>query len=850
MADIGALVIKIGADASELQRAFDQMGGSAKQFERSVSTMGKVAGAALASATTAIVAMTIASGRHAEELQQLSAITGVNTDKLQEYDVMMSRAGLSGEDMVKITQQLSKSMDEARRGTGTAADRFRQLGIDITKVTNSDDLLRKFSDSIARIASGSEKLAIGSDLAGKSFANAIRAFDGGSKAIEAAAEASAHLGRILSSIEIERLAKMDDAIDDLGTSWKRFTQQIGVTFEPAISLVVSLFTKMLAQGTETFHKLQLATDLFAIDLLHMAMAAEELGSVLFTEKTVKQALANIKLIFSEASKLKTLARSEFEMKVAAPDDIRAKAPALVDTAKLAAQAQAMADALQKFSEANFANEQAIADARMANYEASLNAQKTAGIQTEEEIAAGRQAAMEKMDAFIEDNLNKQIAIYAQFYQKKSALFTADEKGQAEKAKFEVESSQHMISLLNQLEVAQIKSDTNRIKSASALAEANKKQVLEPMQDQMELAKANFELQQAFYNAAPALIGAADAAREKGLELLRQESDLRATMIRQNILDESRRATLLIALDGEMQAKRMALIQQFPTFWEQQLQSMVASNAFSMGAIVNTWTSGIATMILKGGDLKAAWEATQQALLQSALNMLVQWGAQTALAYIRDEAMQETFGAAELARHKGLETAKTALTTAGEAARFVIVAGTNKAIAAATISSLATIAAIGEGAIAVMTVVMGAVAAMMFAIAAALKAGIYTAALSIPVDAAATELAASIPIIAAGATGALQAALGAAVVSASPGMVASNAEGGIILGPTLSTFAEKGPEAAIPLNSRGAAFMQRVFGNGGSEDRVIHTHVHIDGREVAQSTVRHLPRAMRTQGAPA
>ena len=60
----------------------------------------------------------------------------------------------------------------------------------------------------------------------------------------------------------------------------------------------------------------------------------------------------------------------------------------------------------------------------------------------------------------------------------------------------------------------------------------------------------------------------------------------------------------------------------------------------------------------------------------------------------------------------------------------------------------------------------------------------------------------------------------------------------------------GPEAIIPLNSKGASFMRDAFGGGMGGEITIKVPVNIDGRQVAFATARHQPAAWRNQGAPA
>jgi hypothetical protein len=58
----------------------------------------------------------------------------------------------------------------------------------------------------------------------------------------------------------------------------------------------------------------------------------------------------------------------------------------------------------------------------------------------------------------------------------------------------------------------------------------------------------------------------------------------------------------------------------------------------------------------------------------------------------------------------------------------------------------------------------------------------------------------------------------------------------------------GPEAIIPLNSRGTSFLQDVFGTAQDQGgQIIHTHVMLDGRQIALAVSDRQPAAFRTMG---
>jgi tellurite resistance protein len=293
--------------------------------------------------------------------------------------------------------------------------------------------------------------------------------------------------------------------------------------------------------------------------------------------------------------------------------------------------------------------------RLSNFQATMDAQKSMGLATEIELAQAHEAAANRMAAYTVASIETELRNYQKYFQSKLALYGADEKSQADKAKFEIEAGAKIKDLLTQIEVAQVKSDTTPhsvfrpngpgdqerdgldLSAHARSRRADQQFAVRPGHDQrgdeaapvgrreshpahagadpsrgrvarpctisrrgtmrwsppprptriatreleigLELARSDFQQQESFYRMMPGLVGQADLARQKGFELLQAENELRRKNIDETIFDEQRKGAAIIALDVDLNAKRRGIITQFPTFWEQQLQSIVASNVF-------------------------------------------------------------------------------------------------------------------------------------------------------------------------------------------------------------------------------------------------------------------------------
>jgi uncharacterized surface protein with fasciclin (FAS1) repeats len=239
------------------------------------------------------------------------------------------------------------------------------------------------------------------------------------------------------------------------------------------------------------------------------------------------------------------------------------------------------------------------------------------------------------------------------------------------------------------------------------------------------------------------------------------------------------------------------------FWETQMQALVDSNAFSIAQITTAWTGGLANAIVNGGNfIDAAWKQTQVSLIQGGLNLAIQYAAQEAL-----KVTASTTAA-------GLVTAVWGASSLAISGFF---AATSAAFTAMVANMVAIMTAVGEFVMGVLSAIAEALTDTVFGIpwAGAIVAGI---------------------------------ALIAAALAATGNL--GFKEGGIGDFGSGTQATLHGPEAIIPLNSKGASFMREAFGSGGGSEQTINVPVTLDGRQIALATVRHTPGAWRSAGVPA
>lgn len=776
-----------------------------------------------AAAASAAVALTASAGRQAEQLDKLSQKTGISMNTLQKWTVIMAENDFQAESLTTGMRTLSKQLTDARDPASKAAVAFEQMGLDIKDLSSTESVIRAVADRFKDMADGPEKARMAVELFGKSGLDMIPTLNRGSKALDESAAASERFAAVLRSYQVKALEAADDAMDRVGVAANALKNQLGAVFAPTVQKGADALAEVMGFLARMVREVDTALDTLAIRVTHLALAGKELVSVLFSKDALntdawKQALKNVELIDQEAAKLIQKRRDLADIpEVAAPE--------VQVTASTGLTAE------QQRQEALGRKLLGIHLHQLTLIKAEQNAQEALG------ASVGKIAMQEFNDrnkAFGQMVMEQErVELLNQELSKppnSGPFVDAIEKKEA--------AVRNLMNIMPELtrEEAILLATENEIAANAAIDDSAR--AWQHRNDALEMAvdhaKAVDDAQQTLFASEHALFGASDAAREKRMELIAAEGALQRQMIEENILDEKKRVAAIENLEIELDTKRRQTIQQFPSFFEQQMQSVQQSNAFVLGQITTTWTSGLANAIVNGGNFaEQALKATQVALLQAVLNFGVQKLAALAVMASQELAIESTLAGSKMAIRTASDTEIVAADAAAAGATVGIWEGAGAAIIGTFGAITGAIATFFTATIIPLFVSVGEVImGFLSAIAASLDISIFGAPFSIPVWAAVGLIAAAVGAISAFAFGAF-------------------AEGGIVTGPTMGMIGEAGSsEAVIPLNKRGAAFMSSLIGGGGGQSGPVTIITELDGRPIAKSVVNHMPSVLRLRGVPA
>lgn len=782
-----------------VNRALDAFEGLAKG---GATAAGVLAGGFVAAATAAVL-MTVSAGKQVEAVDQLSQKTGIAVQVLQGWSVIMAENGFRSETLAGSMRTLSKQIVDARDPASAAAASFEQMGISLTQLGSTDSTIRAVADKFKEMPDGADKARLAVTLFGKAGLEMIPMLNRGATAFDESRAASERFGAVLSGQQVSALNAVDDASDRLGVALQGLKLQLAATFAGSVTAGIEAVTNGIARLTNITTNYSAALEQIKKDHPIVASMMPGIAAAMAAAKASNMPPPVPPV--SGGPQDSHVAEREFALGQRQEELGTRIRNQLIEKFHLLQAQQHAQEALGKTTLAIIQRETA-----ERNNAFALQLEQAEDLNNQQFAPTGSTAS-KVLDAQIAAVTNL-MQLYPELNAQEAALLA-------------IHNQDHAASTIQEASLAyQHRND--------ALDEAVAK------------TKALDDQQSALFRSEAGLFGASDAARRVRFSLIDAEVERKRQAIEEEIFDETRKAEAIQNLTIETETKRRQAIQQFPSFFEQQMQALVNSNSFSMGQMVSTWSGGIAQMVVHGGNLKAAWEQTQVALVQASLNSGASFLANMALSLSQElglvtsseaakAAAMATSREAELAAHTGLEAAKTAITETQDAARMVLAVGNAKAMDALMVASLGSMSVMATAALAMAFAVSQVVASIAYGAAAIMAATPFgqPAAGALIVAATGFEFATGAAIIAA--QGAIQGILGTAIVAAAKPF----ASGGIVTGATLGLVGEAGPEAAIPLNSRGAAFMSDMLGMGSGGEQQI--YVMLDGRKIGEAVANRM-----------
>lgn len=174
----------------------------------------------------------------ADEILTLSSQTGLATDSLQELSYMSDLVDVDVSTVAGSLKKLTKNMDSAKDGTGSAADAFASLGVSVTdangNLRDNEDVFYDTIEALGKMENETERDATAMTIFGKSATDLNPLIEAGADKLKAFSEEAHDMGYVLDGDALEALGRVQDSFDRFKKQMDSVKNQIGAGVAPAI----------------------------------------------------------------------------------------------------------------------------------------------------------------------------------------------------------------------------------------------------------------------------------------------------------------------------------------------------------------------------------------------------------------------------------------------------------------------------------------------------------------------------------------------------------------------------------------------------------------------------------------
>jgi len=304
-----------------LNKQFGQIDKEARKVQRTIQTLGKnmeKTGVALTKSITAPImglgaAMVLAAnktGQYADRLLDLTQITGLSTDSLQELEHVARVAGVDFNSLTGTITQFTRKLPEIVKENGHAYNSIKQLGINIYDANgNIRDMNKLFPEMLKKlmgVQNVTERNAIATTIFGRSLDDLAPVLGMTAEQFDAVTKEAHDLNLIIDEEGLKSADEYRKEMEKLKAEFTKFWQRLSIDFIPILrdTLIPLIREKLIPFFEKTIKTVKGVADWFGklpepvkeTTILVVAMAAAAgplllvLGKIIIATKAYTTAI--------------------------------------------------------------------------------------------------------------------------------------------------------------------------------------------------------------------------------------------------------------------------------------------------------------------------------------------------------------------------------------------------------------------------------------------------------------------------------------------------------------------------------------------------------------------------------
>ena len=173
---------------------------------------------------------------------------GLSRKAYQEWDYVLSQAGVDIESMSAGLKTLTNKIDDAKNGSVGAREMFQRLGISVEDLKNMsrEDIFKATIQGFQGMADSTERAALANDLFGRSGQDLTALFNETAESTEALIQKAHEYGMIVGEDAVQAGVDFNDSLDTLKRAFEGLKNGLIAKMLPIFQNLIDGFTKLVS----------------------------------------------------------------------------------------------------------------------------------------------------------------------------------------------------------------------------------------------------------------------------------------------------------------------------------------------------------------------------------------------------------------------------------------------------------------------------------------------------------------------------------------------------------------------------------------------------------------------------
>lgn len=240
-------------ESKEASKVFEGLGKVATALGVTLAAAVVAVGAACVKCGKALVSMSKEGASYADDILTQSTVTGIATDKLQEYMYAAELVDVSVETLTRSMKKNINAMKSAQNGSSSYVEAYNKLGVSVTDVEgnlrDSEAVYWEIIEALGKVENETERDALAMTILGKSAQDLNPLIEAGSDKMAALAKEAHEAGYVLSDEMLSKYGDYDDALQRLNNGATAAKNALG-------GILLPILTTLAQDGTSLLNDLQ------------------------------------------------------------------------------------------------------------------------------------------------------------------------------------------------------------------------------------------------------------------------------------------------------------------------------------------------------------------------------------------------------------------------------------------------------------------------------------------------------------------------------------------------------------------------------------------------------------------